>query len=166
MRTIHIIGRKNQGKTTLLEALIKDLTQRGFKVGSIKHSSHLHELDTPGKDSHRHRMAGAKPAAIIAQDLAAIYLPLDASEDPYLRLETHFKGCDFVLIESHRDYPGRIKVEVWRDELKQPPLAAADASIAAIITDDPIQLSTPIWPRNDISTLTDRLIELLHRTYD
>ncbi|MCP4514296.1 MAG: molybdopterin-guanine dinucleotide biosynthesis protein B, partial [Delftia sp.] len=65
------------GKTTLIVELIELLTQRGLKIGTINHTGYSYELDTPGKDSHRHRQAGSVPAAIIAGPLMGIYLPAD-----------------------------------------------------------------------------------------
>ena len=59
---IHVVGRRNHGKTTLLVELVEELCRRGLRVGTLKHSSHTHELDTPGKDSHRHRLAGLNAA--------------------------------------------------------------------------------------------------------
>ncbi|MCP4022340.1 MAG: molybdopterin-guanine dinucleotide biosynthesis protein MobB, partial [Desulfobacteraceae bacterium] len=63
MNPFHIIGQPQSGKTTLITDIIKELTAKGAQVGSLKHSSHVHELDKPGKDSFLHRKAGASPAA-------------------------------------------------------------------------------------------------------
>ena len=63
MKRVHILGRKNHGKTTLVVELVEYLTARGMHVGTIKHTHHAHELDTPGKDSHRHGEAGASVAS-------------------------------------------------------------------------------------------------------
>ncbi len=74
MKRLHVIGGKNHGKTTLVVDLIAELTSRGFRVGSIKHTHHEHELDIPGKDSHRHRSAGACKAAILSRSMSACVL--------------------------------------------------------------------------------------------
>ncbi len=81
MKTIHLVGRQNHGKTTLLVELIEELTRRGIRVGTIKHTSHVHELDTPGKDSFRHRQAGADPVAVVSKDLIGVYLPRESGAD-------------------------------------------------------------------------------------
>ena len=72
MNRIHIIGRKNHGKTQLVVELVEEFSLRGLRVGTIKHTHHDHELDTPGKDSHRHRSAGA---AVVVIDSAASLVP-------------------------------------------------------------------------------------------
>jgi len=72
VRRIHIVGRKNHGKTTLMVDLIEEFTRRGLRVGSMKHSIHVHELDQPGKDSYRHRHAGADPSAVVTRDMVCV----------------------------------------------------------------------------------------------
>ena len=75
MHRIHIIGRKNSGKTTLVVDLVRHFRAQGYRVGTIKHTHHHHELDTPGKDSFRHRQAGAKAVGIVAPTMSAIFWP-------------------------------------------------------------------------------------------
>ncbi len=79
---LHIIGRKNAGKTTLVVELIERLTGRGLVVGSIKHTHHRHELDVPGKDSYRHREAGAAPVAIVSPGMTAVFRPNRPASPP------------------------------------------------------------------------------------
>ncbi len=157
MNTIHIVGRQNHGKTTLLVELIEELTRRGVRVGTIKHTSHTHELDTPGKDSFRHRQAGAAPVAIVSKDLIGVYLPRDQEGDFYEHLAPMFTGCELVLVEGHLDGPG-VKIEVWRQAVGGLPLATERDDIAAVISDDPVSLQIPVWPRNDMTRLADRVL--------
>ena len=158
MKTIHIVGRRNHGKTTLLVELVAELSRRGVRVGTIKHSSHTHELDTPGKDSFRHRQAGATPAAIVTKDLIGVFLPRQDA-DFYGPLGRMFTGCDLVLVEGHLDGPG-VKIEVWRQAVGQPPLAAERDDITAVVSDDPLALAVPVWPRNDLTEVVDHLLAL------
>ena len=72
-------------------------SSRRSRAGTIKHTSHAHELDTPGKDSFRHRQAGADPVAIVSKDLIGVYLPRDPRADFYDCLVGIFAGCDLVL---------------------------------------------------------------------
>ena len=159
LKLIHIVGRKNHGKTTLMVNLVQELTRRGVRVGTIKHSSHRHELDAPGKDSYLHRQAGGNPAAIISQDLLAAYLPRPAEMNPYHALAPLFTGCDLVLVEGDFDAPGP-KLEVWRQAVGGWPLAAENSSIVAVVSDDPVEVETPVWPRSDVSELARRVLEL------
>lgn len=114
MNRIHIVGRKNHGKTTLVVELVREFCRRGIRVGTIKHSRHVHELDTPGKDSHRHRAAGGQPAAILTGDSVGVFLSRDGRNE-YERLEPLFADCQIVLVEGDIE-AGGVKVEVWRAE--------------------------------------------------
>jgi|GEM_PF-195703 len=83
MHRIHIIGRKNSGKTTLVVDLVRHFRALGYRVGTIKHTHHQHELDTPGKDSYRHRQAGAMAVGIVAPTMNAVFWPTPiAGPDP------------------------------------------------------------------------------------
>jgi molybdopterin-guanine dinucleotide biosynthesis protein MobB len=162
VRRIHIIGRKNSGKTTLIVELVKHFFARGIKVATIKHTHHHHDLDTPGKDSHRHSQAGAIACGILAPGMNAVFWPpaFDADgSDRYERMLSVLPACALVLVEGHSqaDAP---RIEVWRSDVSERPLAVADHSIHAVVTDDPLQVTTPIWNRSDIETIATRLLEL------
>jgi molybdopterin-guanine dinucleotide biosynthesis adapter protein len=159
MNRIHIVGRKNHGKTTLVVDLVEEYCRRGVRVGTIKHSRHLHELDSPGKDSHRHRTAGSQPAAIITSDSLGIFLNRDGRDD-YQRLQPLYADCQIVLVEGDIDAPSAIKVEVWRAVGGTAPLAAERADIAAIVSDDRPEVAVPVWPRSDLASLADKIWEL------
>jgi molybdopterin-guanine dinucleotide biosynthesis adapter protein len=158
LKRVHIVGRKNSGKTTLIIELIEYLKGLGYRVGTVKHTSHRHELDTPGKDSHRHRQAGAVAVGIISPNLHAVFLPTDPATpppDPYERLAPCFEDCDLVLVEGDSQTTAP-KVEVWRSACDTAPLAVSDSSIRALITNDPVEVSVPVWPRNDLTELAKR----------
>ena len=161
MKRIHIVGKKNSGKTTLIAELVQHYTNLGRRVGTIKHTHHRHELDTPGKDSHRHRQAGAAVVGILSPDLnAAFWKPSaeDESCDPYRDLDRLFELCDFVLVEGHYQIQGP-KVEVWRAAAAAEPLATDDPTVLAVVTDDPVGVSVPVWSRSDLATLAERILE-------
>lgn len=163
---LHVVGRKDHGKTTLVLALLPALGARGLRVGTVKHTAHVHELDTPGKDSHRHREAGADPVAVVSGGMTAVYLPgLDPGR-PYARIAPLFAGCDVVLVEGHLDGPGP-KIEVWRAAAGGAPLAQDRRDIHALVTDDDLPSDPPpgatgarcpVWPRGDLAGLVDRLL--------
>lgn len=159
MKIVHIVGRSGSGKTTLIVALVKALTARGIRVGTLKHSRHVHELDKPGKDSYRHRTAGGEPAAIATDDQIAVFLPRTPDENPFIRLESLFRPCDIVIVEGYLDGPG-VKLEVWRSVTQEKPISADQKGISAIVTDDAVDTDLPVWPRNDMQTLLDRLLAL------
>jgi len=163
LKRIHIVGTKNSGKTTLVVELVEHYTSLGYRVGTVKHTHHRHELDTPGKDSYRHRQAGAAVVGILSPALnAAFWSPNSADEqgDPYEDMAPAFERCDFVLVEGHYriECP---KIEVWRSVTSEEPLAKNDQSILAVTTDDPVSVSVPVWSRSDIDTLGERILGLL-----
>jgi len=164
-RRIHIVGRKNSGKTTLVVDLVRHLAAMGFRVATIKHTHHRHELDVPGKDSFRHREAGATAVGILSPAMNAVFWPTEGDEDssaPQDRYETFaalFDDCDLILVEGD-SRTDAIKVEVWHEAVSSPPLALEDTSIQAVVTDSPIAGSFTVWPRRDIPALAERLLRL------
>lgn len=159
MKLVHVVGRRHHGKTTLMVDLVAELTRRGVRVGTIKHSSHVHELDTPGKDSFLHRKAGAIPAAIVAGELAAVYMP--RPEKPYDALEPLYADTDLVLVEGDVSGPGP-SIEVHRVEAGgDPPLAAERNDITAVVSDDTLAVNVPVWPRSDVASVADQVLTLI-----
>ena len=165
MKRIHVIGRKNHGKTTLIVELVEALSTRGLCVGTIKHTAHRHELDTPDKDSHRQRLAGARPAAVITVDLIGLYLTTESTQDPYTTLAPMFADCDLVIVEGNADTTAT-KIEVWRKAVAPKPLAADRADIHALVTDDPVDaaISVPVYRRNDVNAVVEHILELVRTT--
>lgn len=161
MRRIHIVGCKNHGKTQLVVELVQEFTRRGLRVGTIKHTHHLHELDTPGKDSHRHRMAGAAAVGILSPAMKAVFIPGTASDetgDRYAVMAPLFAGCDLVIAEGDSQTQA-FKIEVWRAAMNSAPLAAVDGTIRAVVTDDPLDVSIPILRRADVPQLACWILE-------
>jgi len=159
MRIIHILGRQNNGKTTLIVDLVHEFIKRGIRLGTLKHSSHEHELDRPGKDSYLHRKAGACPAAIATKDLIAVYLPKKPDENPFDRIESLFNQTDLILVEGYQNGPGK-KIEVWRKSADTVPLFSERKDIQAVISDDDIETTLPVWPRKNIAFVADQILEM------
>ena len=165
MKRVHIIGRKNHGKTTLVTELVQALTEQGLRVGTIKHTHHQHELDTPGKDSFRHRESGASVVGICSPSMNAVFWPRDpetTNEQKYDAFAGMIGGCDLILVEGDTQTTA-VKIEVWRSEVGTSPIAETDESISAIITDDELcsELNVPSWPRSDVNLIRDRLLALV-----
>ncbi len=166
MKRIHIIGGKNHGKTTLVTELVQELSSRGYRVGTIKHTHHQHELDSPGKDSHKHREAGAAVVGILTRSLNAIFWQPDSAEfatpdDRYEAFAPTFADCQLTLVEgdTQTDTP---KIEVWRESLGSEPLAKTDPSIQAVVTHDEIEgIDTPIWPRADVAAVAEKILAIV-----
>jgi molybdopterin-guanine dinucleotide biosynthesis adapter protein len=130
MRVVAIVGHQGSGKTTLIERLIPALKARGLAVSTIKHTHHHHiELDVPGKDSHRHRVAGAAEV-IVASDTG--WARIAASSEPagLKTLLGQLRPVDVVLVEGFKQLEWLRRVEVFRGP--GAPLALADPGIAAL----------------------------------
>lgn len=166
LKRVHIIGRKNQGKTTLVVELVHALTKLGLRIGTIKHTHHHHELDTPGKDSHRHRESGASVVGICSPSTNAVFWPRDdqvTDETKYDKFAAMAEGCDLILVEGDTQTTST-KIEVWRREVGTPPLATEDKSILAIISDDDPDCEATVWPRANIDAICQRLLAFLEIT--
>lgn len=161
MRRLHIVGGRNHGKTKLVVELVQEFSRRGVPVGTIKHTHHRHELDVPGKDSYRHREAGAKTVGILSPSMAAIFLPKGESDlttdDPYLVFAPMFARCRLVLVEGDSQTAAP-KIEVWRRELGTPPLATHDKSILAVVTDDELPITVETFSRSKVADLSNWIV--------
>lgn len=160
MKRLHIVGSKNSGKTTLMVELVCELVRRGYRIGTVKHSSHDHDADIPGKDSHRHRAAGANPAAFVTPTVTALYFPTPGGNDVYGRLAALYGDCDLVLVEGGLESEST-KIEVWRSSTGTAPLAGLRGGIAAVVTDDATECAVPCWPRSDLRSVADRIVALM-----
>jgi molybdopterin-guanine dinucleotide biosynthesis protein B len=162
---IHVVGRKNSGKTTLIVELITELTARGLHVGSAKHTHHHHELDVSGKDSFLHRQAGAAPVAILSPGMTAVFRPNDSgqSSDGYDWVEPLFRDCDLLLVEGD-SRTAAMKIEVWRAVCDTAPMANADPAILAVVSDEEPPVRQAVWPRTGIANLANRVLELARAT--
>lgn len=166
MNRIHIIGRKNSGKTTLIVELVEELTARGYVVGTIKHTHHRHDFDVPGKDSHRHRTAGASVVGLMGPGMSAVFLPTrttNTSDRDYDALLPMFAACDLLLVEGDAQTT-EPKIEVWRAATGTEPMAADDPTILAVVTDDALSSSVEVWPRSEVPELCERILENSCRT--
>ena len=163
MKRLHIVGGKNHGKTTLVVDLVQAFVARGIRVGTIKHTHHRHELDVPGKDSFRHREAGASAVGILSPTLSAMFIPTEpdsnATSDRYAAFAPLFAHCELVLVEgdSQANSP---KIEVWRAAVGTTPLAQNDNSILAIVTDDELSLPTrtPTLSRSNADQIAEWIL--------
>jgi molybdopterin-guanine dinucleotide biosynthesis protein B len=135
MKVFGIAGHSGMGKTTLLERLVPELSQRGLVVSLIKHSHKAIDIDRPGKDSYRLRESGCKEVLLLGNDRWALMHELrGAAEPPLEYLLDRLQHCDLVLIEGfkHGAFP---KLEVWRAELGKPTLWPDWPGIVALACD-------------------------------
>ena len=144
---LSLAGYSGTGKTTFLEKLIPEFTRRGLRVGSIKHDVHGFEMDKPGKDSWRHKKAGA--ATTIISSPVQIGMVMDVGHDhtPH-DLLPFFAGLDIVLIEGFKraDNP---KMEIFRPEVTAEPLCKDDPNLIAMVSDAVMDIGVPIFSPGD-----------------
>jgi len=156
VKILHVIGRRNHGKTRLVVDLVRELRRRGISVGTFKHSSHHHPVDRPGKDSWLHREAGAEPAAFSSTAGIGVYLNV-GDGDPLDRVLPLYADVEILLVEGFIDRPGP-KIEVYRAEAGGTPLAREFPDVIAVVTDDDVDPGVPVWPRSDMAAAVDRLL--------
>lgn len=136
MKTLHIVGRKKSGKTSLVVRLLPLLRSCGLRVGTVKHTSQVHPLDASGTDSHKHREAGAEATLIITPEIGACHFGLPEREAEVEALpERYLSHLDLVLIEGWKQRAGA-KIEILSvDESGQllDPLFAGQADLIAAV---------------------------------
>jgi len=151
---LSIVGRSNAGKTTLLEKLIAALVRRGVRVGTIKHSHHQPDMDTPGKDSWRHKEAGASASLLIGPKRMLMVRDVEGDMNPRLLAERYFPGFDLLLVEGYAALPGA-KIEVMRSE-RSTQLRCNPDELLAVVTDmPPIHPELPQFELDDIQGLSE-----------
>lgn len=154
---IAFVGRPDGGKTTLLEELIPELTRRGYRVGTIKHHVHEFAFDTPGKDTWRHKQAGA--AAVLLASPTGLGLVANTDRDlaPAELAAHYFSAVDIILTEGYKqtDLP---KIEIFRSAVHEAPLAR-DGSWIAYVSETPPTPDLPCFAPADVVGLADFLIE-------
>jgi molybdopterin-guanine dinucleotide biosynthesis protein B len=152
-----VTGWKNSGKTTLVEALVRELTGRGWQVATVKHAHHDFDIDKEGTDSFRHRKAGAKEVAIVSGRRWALMHELREEGEPTLEdVLSRLSPSDLVLVEGYKRGTHR-KIEARRLEAKdRSPLTATDGNIAAVAADHVVTGETvPVFDLVDIAGIAD-----------
>lgn len=154
MIILGIAGWSGSGKTTLIERLIPLLQVRGLVVSVLKHAHHGFDLDTPGKDSWRHREAGACEVLVSSARRWALLHEVGADEEPGLeQLVSRLSPCDLVLVEGFKR-EAVPRIEVRREARPAPLLAPTDPWIIAIASDRPLEgEALPVLDLNDAPAL-------------
>jgi molybdopterin-guanine dinucleotide biosynthesis adapter protein len=156
---VSIVGRSKSGRTTLLEKMVRELKQRGYRVGTIKHHSHPgFELDRPGKDTWRHAEAGSDHVVIAAPDKVASIRRVD--QEPTLdEIVATMTDVDVVLTEGYLR-SGRVKIEVVRAARATEPICEP-GELLALASDLPLAYGVPRFHLDDAAGLVDLVEGLL-----
>lgn len=159
MRVYGVTGWKNTGKTGLVERLVTEITARGFSVSTLKHAHHATEIDQPGRDSYRHREAGAQEVLVASPKRWALMHELrGADEPPMEELLAKMSPVDLVIIEGYKLGP-HPKVETHRAEAGRDLLAPENPTIRAVASDSAHDgLSVPVLDLNDTKAIADFIL--------
>jgi molybdopterin-guanine dinucleotide biosynthesis protein MobB len=154
---VSIVGKSNAGKTTLLEKIIPELIKRRYRVATVKHDVHGFEIDHEGKDSWRHKKAGAHTTVISSPLRIALVEDVDHDQTLEEIRKDYIKRVDIILTEGYKGNPFP-KIEVFRSELKRTPLCKKEDNLLAIASDIKLDIGVPCFDINDSQSLVD-LIE-------
>jgi molybdopterin-guanine dinucleotide biosynthesis protein B len=159
MRVIGLAGWSGAGKTTLLVQLVPELVRRGLSVSTMKHAHHGFDVDQPGKDSHRHREAGASEVLVASERRWALMHENRAGPEPTAaELMRHMSQVDLLIVEGFKR-EGHDKLEIHRRETVKPLLYPEDPHIVAVLSDEPLpDCPLPVIDIDDIGAAADFII--------
>lgn len=155
---LSIVGKSESGKTTLIEKLIPRLKERGYRIGVVKHAHHGFTMDHEGKDSYRHRQAGADTVMIAAS--GQIALIKDAASEQLDDLIPYFHDVDLLITEGFKRDRAP-KIEVFRSTRHRHPACLEDDTLVAMVTDIPFDRPVPQFAPDDIAAITDCIVTRL-----
>jgi len=159
MRVYGVVGWKNAGKTGLMERLVTEITGRDYSVSTVKHAHHRFDVDHAGKDSYRHRQAGATEVLLASQNRFALMHELRDEDEPQLEdLLAKLAPVDLVLVEGYKQdrHP---KVEAHRTVTGNPLIALTDDTIRAVASDTELELDRPVFDLDDTKTIADFILQ-------
>ena len=163
MNVVGFAGYSGSGKTTLVEKMITALKLRGLRVSVIKHAHHRFDIDHPGKDTFRHREAGAFEVVVASQNRLALMREFEQPSELTVHqlIAELYEGVDWVLVEGFK-HSDLLKIEVWRAASGKPTRYLDDDFVVAIATDSPDQLPAatlrPVLDLNDADEVADFLV--------
>jgi molybdopterin-guanine dinucleotide biosynthesis protein B len=159
LKLLGIVGFKNAGKTTLTERLVSELTARSYRISTVKHAHHAFDIDQEGRDSWRHRQAGASEVAIVSANRWALVHELRGAPEPaLLEIVSKLAPCDLVLTEGYK-WEKHPKIEVRNVALAHPELAGKDPTVIAIAANGVIENSpVPVFDRENVKSIADFIV--------
>jgi molybdopterin-guanine dinucleotide biosynthesis protein B len=158
---LSFVGRSNTGKTTLIERLIPVLKSKGLRVATIKHHLHDFEIDLEGKDSYRHKKAGARLAMIASPKKIALVEDVDGEPGLEEILSRYVRDVDLVITEGYKEERvPRIEIYDGRGDLS--PLSQGHEGLLALISDTPLEAPVPVLRRDEIQKIAQLIVERLN----
>ena len=161
MKVFGFAGWSGSGKTTLIEQLIPRFVRRGLRVSLIKHAHHTFDVDQPGKDSYRHRHAGASEVLVTSSRRWVLMHELRGSAEPSFEEQVkRLSPCDLLLVEGFKHAPIP-KLEVWRAETGEAMLHPNDPHIVAVASDAEVETKLPLLDLNDADAISQFILKKL-----
>ena len=161
MKIFGFAGWSGSGKTTLIEKLIPRFVQRGLRVSLVKHAHHTFDVDQPGKDSYRHRHAGAQEILVTSSRRWVLMHELRGAHEPSFDEQLkRISPCDLLLVEGFKFAPIP-KLEVWRKEPGEALLHPNDPHIVALATDAKVETRLPVLDLNDDEAVCNFILQFL-----
>ena len=161
MKTFGFAGWSGSGKTTLIEQLIPRFVKRGLRVSLIKHAHHTFDVDQPGKDSYRHRQAGAAEILVTSSRRWVLMHELRGAQEPSFEEQLkRVSPCDLLLVEGFKFAPIP-KLEVWRTETGEGLLHPNDPHIVAVASDARVETKLPLLGLNDHASIEGFIVKHL-----
>ncbi len=159
MKIWGVVGWKNSGKTGLMERLVAEFVARGFSVSTIKHAHHVFDVDQPGKDSYRHREAGATEVLLSSRKRFALMAEHRGASEPELKeLLTKLASVDLVLVEGYKR-ARHLKIEAHRADTNAALIATEDATVRAIASDSGARAEgRPTFGLDDTAAIADFIV--------
>lgn len=153
---LSIVGKSNSGKTTLIEKMIPELIRRGRRVATIKHNRHGFAIDHEGKDSWRHKRAGARTTVIASPHQVAVVEDTERDYEIAELRDRYIRDVDLIIVEGYKQNPYP-KIEVFRPSLRRERLCGENDNLIAVVSDEPLAAGVPCFDINDIAGLVDWL---------
>jgi len=154
---ISFVGRSNSGKTTLIERVIPELVRAGYKVATVKHAGHGFDLDTEGKDSWRHKRAGASSVIVMSKGSLAMFADVP-EETKVEEVRDRFldSSYDLIIAEGWKG-EGYPKIVVVREQIGEVPVSPD--GLLAVVSDNPIDLPVPVLDLNDVAGVAALIVK-------
>jgi molybdopterin-guanine dinucleotide biosynthesis adapter protein len=161
MKTFGFAGWSGSGKTTLIEKLIPRFAARGLRVSLIKHAHHTFDVDQPGKDSYRHRHAGASEVLVTSSRRWVLMHELRGAQEPSFEEQvSQLSPCDLLIVEGFKHAPIP-KLEVWRAVTGEGLLHPQDPHIVAVASDTQLATQLPLFALDDDAGIAEFVLRHL-----
>jgi len=154
---VSIVGKSKSGKTTLIERLVPEIKRRGYRVATVKHDAHTFEIDREGKDSSRHKKAGAVISIISSPRKVAVIMDVERDLSLSELRDRFVSEVDLIISEGYYK-DSQSKIEVFRKEAHHEPLCNKKDNLIAFVSDVPLDKGIPCFGLNEIKKIAD-LIE-------